>query len=135
MSSIWEALVSEQAKTIDLYFQPILDDLIVHLTSNLWRNRESSCMALCDLLRGRTLEAALDKMDPLWSTLFRVVDDIKESVRKAAAGALRALSKVCIKMVDVDSGKVNSQRTIELLLPVLLQQGLSSGVEEVQAIT
>lgn len=38
-------------------------------------------------------------------------------------------------MVDVDSGKVNSQRTIELLLPVLLQQGLSSNVEEVQAIT
>lgn len=94
MSSIWEALVSEQTKTIDLYFQAILDDLIIHLTSNLWRNRESSCMALCDLLRGRTLENALDKIDPLWSTLFRVVDDIKESVRKAAAGALRALSKV-----------------------------------------
>ena len=94
MASIWEALVSEQSKTIDLYFQPILDDLIVHLTSNLWRNRESSCMALADLLRGRTLENALDKIDPIWSTLFRVVDDIKESVRKAAATALRALSKV-----------------------------------------
>ena len=37
---------------------------------------------------------ALDKIDPLWSTLFRVVDDIKESVRKAAQNALRALSKV-----------------------------------------
>ena len=94
MSSIWEALVSEQTKTIDLYFQPILDDLILHLTSNLWRNRESSCMALADLLRGRTLENALDKIDPIWRTLFRVVDDIKESVRKAAQAALRALSKV-----------------------------------------
>lgn len=39
-------------------------------------------------------------------------------------------------MVDVDAGKVNSQRTVELLLPVLLvQQGLTSSVEEVQAIT
>ena len=61
--------MSEQAKTIDLYFQPILEDLIVHLTSNLWRNRESSCMALCDLLRGRTLEAALDKMDPCFEAI------------------------------------------------------------------
>lgn len=156
MSSIWEALVSEQSKTIDLYFQPILDDLLTHLTSNLWRNRESSCMGLADLLRGRTLENALDKLVPIWSTLFRVVDDIKESVRKAAQTALRALSKViylyeelkvmytvliiktlqmCIKMVDVDAGKVNSKRTVELLLPVLLQEGLTSGVEEVQAIT
>ena len=66
----------------------------------------------------------------------RVVDDIKESVRKAAQGALRALSKVCIKMVDVDSGRTtNSQRTIECLLPVLLDKGLGSTVEEVQAIT
>lgn len=94
MSSIWDALVSEQSKTIDLYFQPILEDLIVHLTSNLWRNRESSCLALADLLRGRTLEDAVDKIGPLWSTLFRVVDDIKESVRKAAQTALRALGKV-----------------------------------------
>ncbi|KAK4005791.1 hypothetical protein OUZ56_010915 [Daphnia magna] len=135
MSSIWEALVSEQSKTIDLYFQPILDDLLTHLTSNLWRNRESSCMGLADLLRGRTLENALDKLVPIWSTLFRVVDDIKESVRKAAQTALRAISKMCIKMVDVDAGKVNSKRTVELLLPVLLQEGLTSGVEEVQAIT
>jgi proteasome component ECM29 len=92
MASIWEAW--EQSKTIDLYFRPILDDLIVHLTSNLWRNRESSCAALGDLLRGRTIENALDKIDPIWSTLFRVVDDIKESARKAATTALRALSKV-----------------------------------------
>ena len=94
MSSIWEALVTEQTKTTDLYFEQILDDLINNLTSNLWRNRESSCSALSDLLRGRTLEKALDKINPLWSTLFRVVDDIKESVRKAAHNALRALSKV-----------------------------------------
>lgn len=95
MASIWEALVSEQSKTVDLYFEAILNDLIENLTSNLWRNRESSCMALADLLRGRTLDNALDKLDALWSTLFRVVDDIKESVRKAAQTALRALSKVC----------------------------------------
>jgi|LakMenEpi03Aug12_release.lakeMendotaPanAssembly.Ray.scaffolds.fasta_scaffold4050825_1 hypothetical protein len=38
-------------------------------------------------------------------------------------------------MIDVDAGKVNSQRTVELLLPVLLLQELTSSVEEVQAIT
>ena len=45
------------------------------------------------------------------------------------------VDQVCIKMVDVDSGKVNSRRTVEILLPVLLQDGLTSSVEEVQAIT
>ena len=62
MASIWEALVSEQTKTIDIYFHQILDDLVTNLTSNLWRNRESSCSALADLLRGRTLEKVLTSL-------------------------------------------------------------------------
>lgn len=45
------------------------------------------------------------------------------------------MKKVCVKMVDVDAGKTNSGRVIEVLLPVLLQEGLGSNVEEVQAIT
>ena len=62
MQSIWEAVVSEQSKTVDFYFLQILDDLLTNLTSNLWRNRESSCLALADLFRGRTLENALEKV-------------------------------------------------------------------------
>jgi len=38
-------------------------------------------------------------------------------------------------MVDVDLGKSNSRQIVEILLPVLLQRGLSSTVEEVQSIT
>ena len=38
-------------------------------------------------------------------------------------------------MVDVDLGKANSRQTVEILLPVLLERGLSSTVEEVQSIT
>lgn len=118
MVSIWEALVSEQSKTTDLYFHQILDDLISNLTSNLWRNRESSCLALADLFRGRTLENALEKINPLWSTLFRVVDDIKESVRKAAQIALRALSKVLVK--------INEENTILFDL-LLIRSSVSGG--------
>lgn len=39
-------------------------------------------------------------------------------------------------MVDVDSAaRTDSRQTIHILLPVLLQQGLSSTVDTVQAIT
>ena len=36
-----------------------------------------SCMAICDLLRGRNLDEVVDKMAELWEILFRVRDDIK----------------------------------------------------------
>ena len=104
------------------------------MTSNQWRVRESCCEALQDLLRGRTLESATDVLPNLWSDLFRVMDDIKESVRVAATKTVAALSRVCIRMCDVaQSGSKAGEKAIQVILPVLLEKGLLSNVSEVKA--
>ena len=41
MSSIWNALVTNTKETVDKYMLEIMDDLLVNLTSNQWRVRES----------------------------------------------------------------------------------------------
>ena len=74
------------------------------LSSNQWRVRESCCSGLTDLLRGRTLEDALDTLALLWQDVFRVMDDIKESVRVAATKTAQSLSRVSIKMCDSGAG-------------------------------
>lgn len=94
MSSIWSALVSDHKKTVDKYQVEIVQDLLHNLTSVQWRTRESSCIALSDFLRGRPLDDVIDYLPKLWESCFRVLDDIKESVRKAAEVACRGLSKV-----------------------------------------
>ncbi|XP_077980977.1 proteasome adapter and scaffold protein ECM29-like [Glandiceps talaboti] len=132
MSSIWNALVSDNKKTIDTYLKEILQDLMSNLTSNLWRVRESSCLALSDLLRGRDLDNVLEYLPEVWEICFRVRDDIKESVRLAADSSLRSLTKASIKLCDVSRGKIGEQ-AISLVLPVLLH-GLPSKVEEIRAI-
>ncbi|EMP30775.1 Proteasome-associated protein ECM29 like protein [Chelonia mydas] len=133
MTSIWNALVTDKS-AVDKYMKEILDDLINNLTSNMWRIRESSCLALNDLLRGRPLDDIIDKLPEIWETLFRVQDDIKESVRKAAELALKTLSKVCVKMCDPSKGAAG-QRTIAVLLPCLLDKGMMSTVTEVRALS
>ncbi|XP_068090418.1 proteasome adapter and scaffold protein ECM29 isoform X2 [Hyperolius riggenbachi] len=133
MTSIWDALVTDKA-TVDKYVNEILQDLINNLTSNTWRVRESSCLALNDLMRGRQLDDIVDKLPEIWETLFRVQDDIKESVRKAAELALKTLSKVCIKMCESSKG-LAGQRTIAVLLPCLLDKGIMSTVTEVRALS
>ncbi|XP_018425453.1 PREDICTED: proteasome-associated protein ECM29 homolog [Nanorana parkeri] len=133
MTSIWDALVTDKA-TVDKYLTEILQDLINNLTSNMWRVRESSCLAVNDLLRGRQLDDVIDKLPEIWETLFRVQDDIKESVRKAAELALKTLSKVCIKMCESNKG-IAGQRTIAVLLPCLLDKGIMSTVTEVRALS
>ncbi|XP_069812868.1 proteasome adapter and scaffold protein ECM29-like, partial [Dendropsophus ebraccatus] len=133
MTSIWNALVTDK-NTVDKYLTEILQDLINNLTSNLWRIRESSCLALNDLLRGRQLDDVVDKLPEIWETLFRVQDDIKESVRKAAELALKTLSKVCIRMCEPSKGAAG-QKTISVLLPCLLDKGIMSTVTEVRALS
>ncbi|XP_078241002.1 proteasome adapter and scaffold protein ECM29 isoform X3 [Pogona vitticeps] len=133
MTSIWNALVTDKS-AVDKYMKEILDDLINNLTSNMWRIRESSCLALNDLLRGRPLDDIIHKLPEIWETLFRVQDDIKESVRKAAELALKTLSKVCVKMCDPSKGAAG-QRTIAVLLPCLLDKGMMNTVTEVRTLS
>ena len=79
---------------MDKYLREIVDDLLQNLTSTQWRVRESSCVALNDLLRGRPLDEVVDRLPQLLETVFRVRDDIKESVRNAADTACKSLSRV-----------------------------------------
>ncbi|XP_030327058.1 proteasome adapter and scaffold protein ECM29 isoform X4 [Strigops habroptila] len=133
MTSIWNALVTDKTM-VDKYMKEILEDLICNLTSSLWRIRESSCLALNDLLRGRPLDDIIDKLPEIWEILFRVQDDIKETVRKAADLALKTLSKVCVKMCDPSKGAAG-QKTIAVLLPCLLDKGIVSTVAEVRSLS
>ncbi|XP_062591295.1 proteasome adapter and scaffold protein ECM29-like [Saccostrea cucullata] len=133
MSSIWNALVKDNKNTVDTYMKEILRDLLVNLTSTQWRVRESSCLAVNDLLRGRPLDDVVDQLPELWETCLRVRDDIKETVRNAADLACRSLSRASIKICDVNYGKMGEKAT-SLVLPCLLKVSTHSPVPEVRAI-
>ena len=92
--------------------------------------RESCCSGLTDLLRGQTLDCHLDLVGQLWSDVFRVMDDIKESVRVAAGKTGQSLSRVSIKMTDSKSGEA-----VKAILAPLLEVGLASSVVEVRAVS
>ena len=72
-----------------------MNEILAALTDGQWRVRESACMALCDLLgRNVDLNEISHLLPEIWKSLFRVLDDIKESVRKAALASVKALGKV-----------------------------------------
>uniref|UniRef100_A0A674CB08 Ecm29 proteasome adaptor and scaffold n=1 Tax=Salmo trutta TaxID=8032 RepID=A0A674CB08_SALTR len=131
MTSIWDALVTDK-NMVDKYLKEILQDVISNLTNNIWRARESACLALNDLIRGRNADDLIDHLAEIWETLFRVLDDIKESVRKAADITLKTLSKVCTRMCE--SSGLAAQRTVAVLLPTLLDKGIVSNVPEVRSL-
>ncbi|XP_033738890.1 proteasome adapter and scaffold protein ECM29-like [Pecten maximus] len=133
MSSIWQAVVQDNNNTVDKYMKQIATDLIKNLTNNQWRIRESSCLAVNDLLRGRPLDDIVDLLPELWESCLRVRDDIKESVRNAADLACRCLSRASIKICDVNYGKIGEEAT-KAVLPCLLKNSIQSSVSDVRTI-
>jgi hypothetical protein len=80
------------------YVNEIIADLLKHVTDSQWRVREACCGAIADILRGRRWPELRDHIAPLWSKLFRALDDVKESVRVAAEAALKRCVAVALPL-------------------------------------
>ncbi|KAF9960381.1 hypothetical protein BGZ65_012418, partial [Modicella reniformis] len=132
MTSIWRALVKEPKKAVQEYFDVIVNDLLEGMGARAWRTRESSCLAMADLLQGRSVGEIETYLEKIWVMSFRTLDDIKESVRGAAFKTCRALTLMTVKYCDPKNvSDADGQRVLSIMIPFLLQKGLHSGAEEV----
>ncbi|KAF8468822.1 proteasome stabiliser-domain-containing protein [Kalaharituber pfeilii] len=135
MNDIWFALVKDSQSILDKYFDDILEDLLKSILDREWRVREASCAALGDLLQGREVARYVEYLDRIWGAAFKVMDDIKESVRIAALTLCRVLANSMVKVVNVDSGASHKDANMVLgnLMPFLMGvQGLEAQAKEVQ---
>ncbi|KAF9918544.1 hypothetical protein BX616_007987 [Lobosporangium transversale] len=132
MTSIWRALVKEPKKAVQEYFDVIVKDLLEGMGARAWRTRESSCLAMADLLQGRSIEEIEKYLEDIWTMSFRTLDDIKESVRTAAFKTCKALTMMTVKYCDPKHVTASQgQRVLDIMVPFLLQKGLMSSAEEV----
>lgn len=133
MNNIWRALVKEPQKALDAHFDTIMKDLLAGMGDRLWRTREASCSAMADLLNGRSIELLQPYLDETWTMCFRCLDDIKESVRTAALSTCKTLTNVTVKHCDptVSSPK-EGQKIMDIVLPFMLQKGLSNLSKDVR---
>jgi proteasome component ECM29 len=70
-----------------------MKDLLDNMFSSQWRTREATCYAIADLLVGKTADQVLPYLEQLWAKITLVIDDIKETVRKAAEQAFKVRSQ------------------------------------------
>jgi len=134
MNDIWNALVKDSSATIDKHFDAIMDDLLVSILTKEWRVRQASCAAIADLVQGRSIDKYEKYLDAIWGKTFKVLDDIKETVRVAAASLARVLTGILTRSLEAGDGS-NKSATIQLerVIPFLFSQsGLESSAEEVR---
>lgn len=137
MNDIWNALVSDSSATIDKYFDAIMQDLLESILGREWRVRQACCGAIADLVQGRPQEKYERYLEEIWTQCFKVLDDIKESVRAAAASLARTLTGVLTRSLEADhSSTKNASAMLKHVLPFLLSpSGMESSAKEVQTFS
>ncbi|URE19654.1 Proteasome-associated protein ECM29 [Musa troglodytarum] len=133
MGHIWKSIVAEPKKTVDEYFDSIVDDLLAQSGSRLWRSREASCLALADIIQGRKFSQVSKHLKSIWTAAFRAMDDIKETVRNSGDSLCRAVSSVTTRLCDISlSSASDASETMNIVLPFLLVEGIVSKVSSIQ---
>eukprot|EP00111_Clytia_hemisphaerica_P000317 TCONS_00000828-protein len=134
MTSIWSVLVKDEKNMIATHWRSILEDLMSNITHNLWRTREACCSALKDLLKEIPDNEIVPHLVDIWNIAFKLMDDVKETVRKAATALVIALSNLSVRFCETQNSEVGEQ-ALEKILDVLLNVGITSRVDEVKAIS
>jgi proteasome component ECM29 len=134
MNDIWKALVKDSAAIVDQNFELIIEDLLKSVVSGReWRAREASCAAIADLVSGRDIEKLEKYLDEIWNVSFKVLDDVKETVRVAAMKLCRTLTNMLVR--NLETGQGNTKRAATLLghaMPFLMKQMEGGTAQEVQ---
>lgn len=69
----------------------------------------------------------------LWTAAFRAMDDIKETVRNSGDKLCRAVSSLTTRLCDVSlTDKSESSQAMDIVLPLLLSEGIMSKVDSVR---
>ncbi|EEQ34428.1 proteasome component M29 [Microsporum canis] len=135
MNDIWNALVKDSNAIIDSHFDAIMDDLLRSIVDGKqWRVRQASCAGIASLLQGRPVEKYDKYLNEILTKSFKVLDDIKSSVRQAALSLCQTLSDIVLRALDTgDSSSKRAKLMLQHIVPFLLgHEGLESSVEEIQ---
>ncbi|KAL5121874.1 proteasome component M29 [Pleosporales sp. CAS-2024a] len=134
MNDIWNALVKDSSATIDKHFDAIMDDLLASILGKEWRVRQACCAAIADLVQGRSIDKYEKYLAQIWDKCFKVLDDIKETVRVAAASLARVLTTILTRSLEAGDASVKSATAqLTRVLPFLFSNsGLESSAEEVR---
>ncbi|KAJ6155055.1 hypothetical protein N7470_005621 [Penicillium chermesinum] len=134
MNTIWQSLVRDPTVVIDTHFDAIMEDLLKSmLAGREWRMRQASCAAVADLIQGRRPEKFAQYLDEIYSKAFKLLDDIKESVRTAALKLCQTITNSVIRTLETSGTEQRAGALLKSAIPFLLSdKGLDSSVEEVR---
>ncbi|GMM38406.1 Ecm29 protein [Saccharomycopsis crataegensis] len=137
MNDIWNILVPNSSKIIELNSDAILKELLASIGNREWRTRQATTTAMIDLLQIIPVEKYQNNLEDIWTMAFRSIDDIKESVRESGTKLTKYLSNSLIKSIENShTSSKNYEKILGKLIPFLIgTKGVLSSVDEVRSFS
>lgn len=132
MESIWVSLVRDPNRVIKDNFDLILSELLSGMGKKEWRVRQASTTAMSDLLQVVDLNQYESKIEEIWTMSFRVMDDIKESVRKEGSKLTKTLVTILTRALEKDSSSSGQEILGRLILLLLGNKGILSDSQDIK---
>ncbi|SPR01059.1 unnamed protein product (mitochondrion) [Plasmodiophora brassicae] len=135
MKALWTILVPEPSATVTANFDAIISDMVASLVSGEARVRQASCLALLELIAGRSFKVMQPHLGQLFTNAFLVIDDVNDAVRSCALSLSVALCSFAERVCDVTILSNHAPAAaLDIILPVLLNHGLQARSKEVNAV-
>ncbi|PIA15401.1 hypothetical protein COEREDRAFT_16099 [Coemansia reversa NRRL 1564] len=154
MKSIWNALLgpgssrttttapedelpTNGANVVERHWDAILEECLTSMGQREWKTRESGCNALAGAVSGADPELVVPYLDRIWKMSFRVMDDIKSSVRESGLKMCQSLATATVTWCTPQSTPSTSrdkqaQAVIDVVVPFLVDKGVVSDAEDVR---
>ncbi|CEP60564.1 Ecm29p LALA0_S01e13806g [Lachancea lanzarotensis] len=135
MNGIWQTLIKSTVETVETFHDPILEEVLAGMGAKDWRVREASSYALLDLLSYSSDASYCENLEAIWTMAFRVMDDVKETVRSAGLKLTKVLSSSLLRVSRKIADQASSQETLSRIISLFLgSKGLNSDAEEVKNV-
>lgn len=138
MNSIWNSLVNNESEELRSYFEIILIELLKDMNNKEWRIRQSAAVALNHLIQISSLQYHEKYFESMCAASFRIMDDIKDSVRKEGEALTKTLASEVMRIVkkNPSTSTIKAHDILNYFIPFLLgSKGLLSDAEEVRVFS
>lgn len=131
MKVLWDQIVLASYPQALWTFETEILELLTHnLSSAQWRDREAACNALETYLPQRPWQVIRSRIDILWTSALRLIDDMRESTRNAGIKFAKILSELilqrCDKSFQIDGVPAVDiiRDTIDTFMDLIMEKGL-----------
>ena len=140
MSIIWNTVVDQyngSVSVINEYYRVIMNDLIQKINHKNIRVRYSCVTGISELLYGRSYDELHEYLSELWYTIFRLLDDVNDDIRKSSQPLATQLHNVTVRLADntYTTSKSHITSTLDIVIPILLHTGVTHRVQECQQLS